>query len=178
MKFAIQAIVFVTVAVGASAAQSGQAPQSTHEVNRDPVPLAAPPGVKPSVLLQKDVRAGLNALVPAAKATGSSGATLADYGSYKVQLSVRTASGGAEVHAHWDDVMVVEAGSATVITGGTVVGGTTGADGETHGVRIDGGQTQPLTAGDTITIRAGTPHQLLLEPGTVYEALVVKVHEP
>jgi mannose-6-phosphate isomerase-like protein (cupin superfamily) len=162
MKLAVQAIAFLTVAAGV-AAQNGQPAQ---------------PGLKPSVLLQQDVKARLDGLVPGAKASGSSGATLVDYGSYKLQLSVRTASGGAEVHAHWDDVMVVEAGSATLVTGGTVVGGNTDADGETHGAKIEGGQTQTLAAGDTVTIRAGTPHQILLAPGTVYEALVVKVHEP
>jgi mannose-6-phosphate isomerase-like protein (cupin superfamily) len=180
MRVAVQLVVMLAVAAGA-AAQEGQAAQPPLEVNRNPVPLSAPPppsGLEPNVLLQKDVKARLDALVPAAQATGSSGATLVDYGSYKLQLSVRTASGGAEVHAHWDDVMVVEAGSATLVTGGTVVDGSTDANGETHGQKIDGGQTQALAAGDMVTIRAGTPHQILLEPGTVYEAMVVKVHEP
>jgi mannose-6-phosphate isomerase-like protein (cupin superfamily) len=185
MKAAIRVIAsqvtaILSLAVGA-AAQSGQTAQPTYEVNRHPVPLSAlvpQDGAKPNVLLQDDVKARLDALVPAAKATGASGATLVDYGSYKLQLSVRTASGGAEVHAHWDDVMMVEAGSATLLTGGAVVGGSTDENGETHGQKIDGGQTQTLSAGDMITVRAGTPHQILLTAGTVYEAVVVKVHEP
>lgn len=180
MRAAISAIVFLALAAGA-AAQSGQTARPPLQVNRDPVPLSRPlpePGAKPSVVLEKDLKAQLDALVPAAKTSGSSSATLADYGSYKLQLSVRTQSGGAEVHAHWDDVMVVEAGSATLVTGGAVVGGTTDDAGETHGQKIEGGQTQTLAAGDTVTIRAGTPHQILLEPGTVYEAYVVKVREP
>ena len=110
--------------------------------------------------------------------SGSSGATVEDYGSYKIQLSVRSVSGGAEVHAHWDDVMMVEQGSATLITGGTVVDGKTGADGETHGSKTENGQSQKISPGDVLTVRAGTAHQLILEPGTVYGAVVVKVHEP
>jgi mannose-6-phosphate isomerase-like protein (cupin superfamily) len=113
-----------------------------------------------------------------AKEKGSAGVTLEDYGSYKIQPSVRTVSGGVEVHDHWDDVMTVEQGSATLITGGTVVDGKTGDDGETHGSRIDGGQSQKINVGDVLTIRAGTPHQIILEPGTIYGAVVVKVHEP
>ena len=120
----------------------------------------------------------LDQLADIAKTKGSSGATLADYGSYKIQLSVRTVSGGAEVHAHWDDVMMVEQGSATLITGGSVVDGTTGADGETHGAKIDGGDSRKVGPGDVLTVRAGTPHQLILDPGVVYSAVVVKVHEP
>ncbi len=125
-----------------------------------------------------EVHAQLGTLAGMAKEKGSAGATLEDYGSYKVQLSVRTRSGGAEVHAHWDDVMTVEEGSATLITGGTVIDGTTDADGETHGARIEGGQSKTISPGDVLTIRAGTPHQLILSPGVVYGAVVIKIHEP
>ncbi|MFP5228377.1 MAG: hypothetical protein ACLGXA_12195 [Acidobacteriota bacterium] len=117
-------------------------------------------------------------LAEVAKEKGSSGSTIEDYGSYKIQLSVRTASGGAEVHAHWDDVMIVEEGTATLITGGTVADAKTGADGETHGPKIEGGQSRTLSPGDVVTVHAGTPHQLILPEHTVYGAVVVKVHEP
>jgi mannose-6-phosphate isomerase-like protein (cupin superfamily) len=180
MKLTISVMAVLSLAT-MTAAQNGQSAQPPIEVNRHPMPLSdtiPQTGVKPGILLEADVKARLDTLIPAAQATGSSGETLADYGSYKLQLSVRTRSGGAEVHAHWDDVIVVEAGSATLITGGTVAGGNTDGDGETRGTKIDGGQTQTLSAGDMVTIRAGTPHQILLEPGIVFEALVVKVHEP
>lgn len=117
-------------------------------------------------------------LIPEAKEKGSSGATLADYGSYRIQLSVRTRSGGAEVHAHWDDVMTVKQGHATLITGGTVIGGESKGDGETLGTKIEGGESHPLGPGDVFTIRAGTPHQTVVAAGTVYAAVVVKIQEP
>ena len=132
----------------------------------------------PSVLVQKDVQQQLSGLAAGAKPSGLAGTTLADYGSYQIQLSVRTHSGGAEVHAHWDDVMVVEKGKATLVTGGTVVDGKTADNGETRGKRIEGGESKPIAAGDTLTVRAGTPHQLLLAPGVVFGAVIVKVHEP
>ena len=125
-----------------------------------------------------DLHEQIEKLIPAAKEKGSSGATIEDYGSYKIQLSVRTSSGGAEVHSHWDDVMIVEEGSATLITGGTVVDGKTNADGETHGSKIENGTSRTISPGDVLTVRAGTPHQLILAPGTTYGAVVVKVHEP
>jgi mannose-6-phosphate isomerase-like protein (cupin superfamily) len=109
-----------------------------------------------------DLHAQIDKLIPAAKEKGSAGATIEDYGSYKIQLSVRTKSGGAEVHAHWDDVMTVEQGSATLITGGTVVDGKTDADGETHGPSIENGQSRIIHPGDVLTVSAGTPHQLML----------------
>jgi mannose-6-phosphate isomerase-like protein (cupin superfamily) len=158
MKAALLAAGFFAIALTAAA-------QTTPH---DPV-IVVPTG---------DVHAQLDKLAADARTKGSSGATLEDYGTYKIQLSVRSVSGGAEVHAHWDDVMMVEQGSATLITGGTVVDGKTGDDGETHGSKIDGGHSQKINVGDVLTIRAGTPHQLILEPGTVYGAVVVKVHEP
>jgi mannose-6-phosphate isomerase-like protein (cupin superfamily) len=157
-----------THAVHPMLAESGAAAQAGATPAQDPA-IAFP---------VHDLHARLAALAQQARAKGSSGATLEDYGSYKIQLSVRTASGGAEVHAHWDDVMIVEEGSATLITGGTVVDGKTNADGETHGARIEGGHSQTIKPGDVLTVRAGTPHQLLLPAGTTYGAVVVKVHEP
>jgi mannose-6-phosphate isomerase-like protein (cupin superfamily) len=140
---------------------------------------ASPAAHDPAVVFPTtDLHDQLEKLVPAAKEKGSSGSTIEDYGSYKIQLSVRTSSGGAEVHAHWDDVMIVEEGSATLITGGTVVDAKTNADGETHGAKIENGSSRIIKPGDILTVRAGTPHQLILEPGTTYGAVVVKVHEP
>jgi quercetin dioxygenase-like cupin family protein len=74
--------------------------------------------------------------------------------------------------------MIVEEGSATLITGGTVVDGKTNADGETHGSKIENGDSRTISPGDVLSVRAGTPHQLILAPGTTYGAVVVKVHEP
>ena len=130
------------------------------------------------VFPERDLHQQIAQLIPEAKEKGSSGATLADHGTYRIQLSVRTQSGGAEVHAHWDDVMMVKQGHAALITGGTVVEGVSKGDGETLGTKIEGGESHPLGPGDVFTIRAGTPHQTVVAAGTVYAAVVVKIHEP
>lgn len=133
----------------------------------------------PSIVFpEHDLHQKIAQLVAIAKEKGSSGATLVDYGSYRIQLSVRTQSGGAELHAHWDDVMMVKQGHATLITGGTIVGAQSKPDGETVGAKIEGGQPHELGPGDVFTIRAGTPHQTIVPPGVIYVAVVVKVHEP
>jgi mannose-6-phosphate isomerase-like protein (cupin superfamily) len=140
-------------------------------------PMFAQSHGKADVFSARDLKAKVEALAPEAKTKGSSGATLADYGSHKVQLSVRTASGGAEVHEHFDDVMIVQQGSATLVTGGTVIDPKTGADGETKGSGILGGLSRKISVGDVVTVNAGVPHQLLIPPGTIYAALVIKVRE-
>jgi mannose-6-phosphate isomerase-like protein (cupin superfamily) len=124
-----------------------------------------------------DVKAQLATLAQTANASGSSGATLGDYKSHAIKLSVRTASGGAEVHAHYDDIFFVAQGQATLTTGGTVVNAQTGGDGETKGSSIENGKSQKIAEGDVVHIPAGTPHQLILAPGAVFSAIVIKVKE-
>ena len=160
----MRGVLMLALLGGLSAVAMAQQPAATHD--------------QAVVFPAADVHAQIGQLIPVAKEKGSAGATIEDYGSYKIQLSVRSKSGGAEVHAHWDDVMMVERGSATLVTGGKVVDGTTDANGETHGASIDGGQSRSLGPGDVLTVRAGTPHQLILEPGAVYGAVVIKIHEP
>lgn len=121
--------------------------------------------------------AQMRALTAQALSSGSGGTTLADYGSHKVQISVRTTSGGAEIHGHFDDVMIVQQGSATLITGGTVPDAKAAADGESRGTKIEGGQSRTISVGDIITVNAGVPHQLIIAPGTTYSAVVVKIKE-
>lgn len=126
----------------------------------------------------KNVHSQTDSLIAAAKATGSSGATLGDYSSHAIKLSIRTASGGAEVHAHYDDIFLVTEGKATLITGGTVIDPKTGKNGETKGRGIRNGVSRAIAKGDIVHIPAGTPHQLVLAPGAVYASIVIKVREP
>ncbi len=140
-------------------------------------PAAVLSGDKAIIIPAHDIQAQLAELAPQAKATGSSGSTLASSGNLALKLSVRTSSGGAEIHAHYDDLMIVEQGSATLITGGTVVDAKQGSDGETKGSGIQNGKSQAITVGDVVIVPAGVPHQLLIPPGTLYSAMVAKVKE-
>jgi mannose-6-phosphate isomerase-like protein (cupin superfamily) len=140
-------------------------------------PALALSGDKAIVIPAHDLQAQLEQLAPSAKSSGSSGTTLASYGNLALKLSVRTSSGGAEIHAHYDDLMIVQQGSATLITGGTVLNAKVNSDGETSGTGIQNGKSQAIAVGDVIIIPAGVPHQLLIPPGTLYSAMVAKVKE-
>lgn len=120
---------------------------------------------KAEVFSDKNVASQLEALVPAAKASGSGGATLGDYKSHAIRLSIRTASRGAEVHRYYDDAFVVTEGKAILVAGGTVLDGKTEKDGETRGSAMQNGQSQTIAKGDIVHIPAGTPHQLTIAPG-------------
>ena len=141
------------------------------------VSATAQTGGKTDVFSASQMKTLLATLGAQAATSGSAGTTLADYGSHKVQISVRTASGGAEIHAHFDDVMIVQEGTATLITGGTVVDPKSSPEGETKGTGIQGGQSRTISVGDIVTVNAGVPHQILVPSGTTYGALVIKVRE-
>jgi glc operon protein GlcG len=77
---------------------------------------------------------------------------------YMVHASRREKPGMVEVHT-WDtDVIYVLDGTATFVTGGTMVGGREIAPGEIRGTDIQGGETRQLKKGDVITVANGTPH--------------------
>ena len=103
---------------------------------------------------------------------------LGDRGHYTYIALRRTGTGEPEVHERWDDVMLVQAGSGTLLVGGEVQGGRVAAPGELRGGEIRGGQRQPLAAGDLMVVPAGVPHQVQLAPGESIAYLVVKVQRP
>jgi quercetin dioxygenase-like cupin family protein len=140
-------------------------------------PVLAQSASGAQVYAGKDVAAQLEALVAQAKASGSGGATLGDFQSHAIKLSVRASSGGAEIHAHYDDIFFVTDGSATLITGGQVQNAKTAPDGETKGSGIEGGTRQLIRKGDVVHVPAGTPHQLILAPEEIYSSIVIKVKE-
>jgi mannose-6-phosphate isomerase-like protein (cupin superfamily) len=70
----------------------------------------------------------------------------------------RKGPGQVEVHARETDIFYITDGEATLVFGGTVVGGKATGPGQIRGTDIKGGQTQHLKKGDVVTIPAGTPH--------------------
>jgi glc operon protein GlcG len=86
------------------------------------------------------------------------GMPLTEVRGYKVHASRRTEPGVAEVHTKDTDIIYVLEGSATLVTGGTVVEGKTTAPDEIRGKEISGGETRNINPGDVIIVPAGVPH--------------------
>jgi mannose-6-phosphate isomerase-like protein (cupin superfamily) len=103
--------------------------------------------------------------------------TLANFGNHSTMLAHREGDGEAELHEKMADVFVIQSGEATLILGGTVVGGHTTAPGEIRGASIAGGEKKALSAGDAVHIPARVPHQMLVASGKKIAYFVVKVEE-
>lgn len=91
-------------------------------------------------------------------ATWSKGAKLLQTDEFKVMTSHREGPGKVEIHAHDTDIFHVIDGTAEFITGGKVVDLKEGANGESSGKEITGGETHHLAKGDVIVIPRGVPH--------------------
>jgi len=94
----------------------------------------------------------------AVSAAFKKGMPLIEIENYKVHASHRDAAGMAEVHTKDTDIIYVLDGTATFITGGTVIDGNTTAPEEIRGKGIEGGETRKLVKGDVIIVPNGTPH--------------------
>jgi mannose-6-phosphate isomerase-like protein (cupin superfamily) len=108
---------------------------------------------------------------------GAASETLREYPHHRVMLSVRSRSGIVEVHASVADWFFVLEGSATLVTGGTVIKPKILAPGEVRGLSLSGGNPQPLRAGDVVYVAAGQPHQFLLTGNAGITSLVMKIDQ-
>jgi uncharacterized protein GlcG (DUF336 family)/mannose-6-phosphate isomerase-like protein (cupin superfamily) len=103
------------------------------------------------------------------------GAPLVEDDSYKVHASHRSEAGKVEVHARDTDIIYVLEGSATLVTGGTVVDGKTIEPDEVRGAAIRGGDSREIKKGDVIIVPSGVPHWFQKVPGPL-NYYVVKVN--
>lgn len=94
----------------------------------------------------------------ATRAAFTKGQPLIETAEYKVHASRREAPGMAEVHTQDTDIIYVLEGTATIVTGGSVVGAHDVAPHEIRGARVEGGSSQRLAKGDLLIVSSGVPH--------------------
>lgn len=105
----------------------------------------------------------------------TTGHTLRAHPTFSYLQIRRTSSGVPEVHDHWTDVTLVQAGHGTLLSGGRVNGSHVETPGEHRGGSITGGESRPVGAGDLMIIPAGIPHQYLIPAGDSLRYITVKV---
>jgi glc operon protein GlcG len=152
----------VVGAVGVSGAASAKEDEELAAIAAAALPSGATAGVR---LIDKQ----------RVSAAFQKGEPLIETADYKVHASHRSAAGKSEVHTEETDILYVLSGSATFITGGTVVDPITVEPGEIRGSGIKGGARQTLTAGDVVIVPKGTPHWFQTVPGPIdYYAVKVR----
>ena len=113
-----------------------------------------------------------------ASPSGLSSVTLKKYPGHFTMLTVRTKSGGAEQHDHWNDIFIALDGEATVVVGGTIENKKESTPGEPRGTRVVGGTEHVMHKGDIVHISPGVPHQTLVPAGKTFTYYVIKAAEP
>ena len=110
-----------------------------------------------------------------AKGVPPAGAARMSFENAAMMISHRTATGRVEVHQAVADFVVVQSGTATLVTGGEVVDPVTTGANEIGGSAIKGGVSRTVTTGDVYVIPPGVPHWYVLEPGGEITCLLIKV---
>lgn len=77
---------------------------------------------------------------------------------YKIDASHRDAPGVVEVHTYDTDLIYMLEGTATLVTGGTVIDPKTVEPEEIRGRESRGGESRIISKGDVVVIPNGTPH--------------------
>jgi len=124
-----------------------------------------------------DIQAAGKKLATKLDANHVASQALGSEGNRTFSIAHREGSGQAEWHEKVADVLMISAGSVTLVYGGEVVDGKTTAPGEIRGASIKGGTEVALVAGDVIHIPAKVPHLMKLASGRQVTYFVTKVVE-
>lgn len=100
---------------------------------------------------------------------------LADFPQEMFMIGRRQVDGVPEWHENQADIFFVQSGTATLLVGGTMVGGETTEPHEKRNGTIQGGIKRKLSPGDVVRIAPQTPHQILLDGSPEFTYFVVKI---
>lgn len=143
---ALAALLAVSLAAGSGRMASGQ----TQAPPRPPAPTdkAGYWGASGMQSIWKDL-----------EAKGILNNRIAEGGSFSINVRIVTEKDAPLVHARTADVWIAIEGSATAVTGGTLVDGKKRSNTDDEaGSAIRGGIEQPLKPGDIVYVPPGVPH--------------------
>lgn len=152
---------YLTVAAGIGALVIGvalhaQQPPASAQAPRpaaEPAPPAPPPGSAATYRDAEQLMAVLKKNIAATPDMATS--AIANTDQYRINLVHRGKGAGAIAHAGNTELHYILEGSATVVTGGTIV---RAPGGGANAGTIQNGETRHLKKGDVIIVPAGSPH--------------------
>jgi mannose-6-phosphate isomerase-like protein (cupin superfamily) len=113
----------------------------------------APAPAPATYLSEAELMATLKESAKTAPAMHTAPVGIADH--YRVNIVRRTTGQGAIAHPDGTEVHHIIEGTATLVTGGTIVRAPGAAAGA---ATIEGGQSRRVAKGDVVLVPAGTPH--------------------
>lgn len=108
---------------------------------------------------------------------GSAEETLREYPQHTAMLSFRSRDSDAEMVDEYAIFLCVLAGTATLVTGGTLTRARVVDPGISQGDSIEGGKCQQLKAGDIVHIPAGMAHQILVAGEKTVTCFTMRIRE-
>jgi len=120
----------------------------------------APPAGSPALYkTAEELMTALKAAVEKSPATATSTITVTD--EYSINILRRGSGASALTHPGWTELHYILDGSATFVTGGTLVPAgspAAGGGGTQQAQTIQGGVSHHVSKGDAVLVPAGTPH--------------------
>lgn len=166
MKLVLAAVVAAALCTPALAQTTPPAAAPTPRPPAVPDPTVAPTMAVARLVAQaKAQRTGDQPLVSLLLAQGPGYTNRVDY---------RASVGPANLHQAENEIFYVLEGSATLVTGGTLVEPTAPRNGNINGARLDGGTARVVAVGDVLFVAAGTPHWF----SAVDRLVVLSIHTP
>ena len=118
--------------------------------------LPAQPASPAIYMSDADLMATLKEAAKSAPAMHTAPVKIADH--YRINIVRRTTAQGAIAHPDGTEVHHIVDGSATLVTGGTIVRPTAAGGRGSSGATIEGGVSRHVAKGDVVLIPTGTPH--------------------
>lgn len=94
------------------------------------------------------------------------------------RLVRRRVGSEVEVHARWDDIVIVRAGRGGMEVGDSVSGARRVSGGEWRGGTLGARRMFPLKPGDVLRVPAAVPHAFVADSALPLELLIIKVRRP
>lgn len=89
----------------------------------------------------------------------------------------RTVSSEIEVHARWDDIIIVRSGRGAIELGEATTGGRTIAGGEHRGGTLVKPSRLVVKPGDVVRVPAAVPHAFVADSAAPLELMIIKVRK-
>ena len=171
--FALLVIAGSAASAQEQASKPFEAPASTTTARRSHLSQAEQMRRRPDILTGKALNDVVSRFGGATKTIGETVSMSSDEKTFYVFVH-RTENSRPEVHARWDDLVIVQSGTGAIEMGDSLVGSEFRAMGERIGGTIHRSYRVVLHPGDIVRIPAVVPHAFIVSGKESLDYLVIK----